>query len=388
MERVGVLSGYLRGSEAIVRETLALADIEIGGGGPIPLYVHDERFYDRVLTQGAFGFGESYMDGWWDCDRIDQLVYRILEEDLISRIPRDWRIAVSWLRAQLLNLQSAPRAAQVAHAHYDLGNDFFAAMLGRTMTYSCAYWPRASTLDEAQEHKLELVCRKLDLGPGDHVLDIGCGWGAFARLAAERTGARVTGVTVSAPQAAFAREHCKGLPVEIHVMDYRAPELLRAGPFTRIVSIGMFEHVGTKNYRTFMQIAREAMGRDGMLLLHTIGRTGWCDSVEPWVDRYIFPNGVLPTLTELTESIDRLFVMEDWHSFGGDYDRTLVAWNANFERAILENDPRIPASDRFRRMWRFYLLSFAASFRARTRMQLWQLVLSARGVRPVYRSPR
>jgi cyclopropane-fatty-acyl-phospholipid synthase len=390
----------------IVRDLLAQVGIEIGGSGPLEIRVHDDRFYDRVLSQGAFGLAESYVDGWWNCDRLDQVICRMLEEDLISRVPRDWRTATAWLRAQLLNLQTVARASQVAHAHYDLGNDFFAAMLGRTMTYSCGYWtpgtsgtsgtpgalgPAATSLDEAQDRKFELICKKLDLGPSDHVLDIGCGWGGFARWAAERVGARVTGVTVSEPQAAFARAHCRGLPVDIQVLDYRSPEMIRRGPFTKVVSVGMFEHVGNKNYRTFMQIARDAMGPSnlgGMMLLQTIGRSGWCESSDAWVDRYLFPNAMLPTMSEISEAAAHMYVIEDWHNFGGDYDKTLMAWHANFERAIVERNPCIPASDRFRRMWRYYLLAFAGSFRSRVRMQLWQVVLSPRGVRSGYRSIR
>jgi cyclopropane-fatty-acyl-phospholipid synthase len=392
-----MLSGYLRGSEVIIRDLLAAIGIEVGGSGPLEIRVNDDRFYDRVLSQGAFGLAESYVDGWWDADRLDQVICRMLEEDLISRVPRDWRTATAWLRAQVVNLQSVARASQVAHAHYDLGNDFFAAMLGRSMTYSCGYWtagslgPAATSLEQAQDRKLELICKKLDVGPGDHVLDIGCGWGSFARWAAEHAGARVTGVTVSEPQAAFAREHCKGLPVDIQVLDYRSSEVLRRGPFTKVVSIGMFEHVGNKNYRTFMQTARDAMGpdaRDGMMLLHTIGRSGWCESFDAWVDRNLFPNSMLPAMSEISEAVARLFVIEDWHNFGGDYDKTLMSWHANFERAIAEKNPCVPGSERFRRMWRYYLLAFAGSFRARVRMQLWQVVLSRRGVRPGYRSIR
>jgi cyclopropane-fatty-acyl-phospholipid synthase len=396
-ERIGMLAGYLRGSEVIIRDLLALAGIEIGGSGPLVIRVHDDRFYDRVLSQGAFGLAESYVDGWWDCDRLDQVICRMFEEDLIARIPRDWRTATAWLRAQLLNLQTVTRASQVAHAHYDLGNEFFAAMLGRSMIYSCGYWtpgalgPEATSLDEAQDRKLELICKKLDLGPADHVLDIGCGWGGFARWAAERVGARVTGVTVSEPQAAFARAHCKGLPVDIQVLDYRSSEMIRRGPFTKVVSIGMFEHVGNKNYRRFMQIARAALGpenRDGRMLLHTIGRSGWCERFDPWVDRYLFPNGMLPSMDEISMAAARRFVIEDWHNFGADYDKTLMAWHANFERAIAEKNPCVPESVRFQRMWRYYLLAFAGSFRSRVRMQLWQVVLSTRGVRSGYRSIR
>jgi cyclopropane-fatty-acyl-phospholipid synthase len=387
-ERIGVLSGYLRDSERLIRDLLASAGVEIGGAGPTAIRIHDERFYDRVLSQGAFGLADSYADAWWDTDRLDQVICRILEHDLIARVPRDWRTAAAWLRAQLLNLQTVRRAPQVAHVHYDLGNEFFAAMLGPTMTYSCGYWTAATTLDEAQDAKHDLICRKLDIGPGDHVLDIGCGWGGFARWAAEHRGARVTGVTVSALQAELARERCRGLPVDIAVLDYRSPEVLRNGPFSKVVSVGMFEHVGNKNYRTFMRVAAGAMGRDGVLLLHTIGRSGWAEPYDAWIDRYVFPNSMLPSMSEISDAASRVFVIEDWHNFGADYDRTLMAWLANFERAVADGHPSVPRDERFRRMWRYYLQSFAGSFRARTRMQLWQVVLATRGVRPGYRSVR
>ena len=387
-ERIAVLTGYLRNSEKLVRELLTSAGVEIGGAGASAIRVHDDRFYDRVLSQGAYGLAESYVDLWWDSDRVDQVICQLLEADLTSRVPRDWRTAAAWLRAQLVNLQTVRRAPQVAHAHYDLGNEFFAAMLGRSMTYSCGYWARAATLDDAQDAKLQLICDKLDIGPRDHVLDIGCGWGGCARWAAERRGARVTGVTVSAPQAEFARAHCRGLPVDIAVMDYRDPEVLRRGPYSKVVSVGMFEHVGSKNYRTFMRIAHDALGDSGVMLLQTIGRSGWTEPSDVWVDRHLFPNAALPAMAEISDAASRLFVIEDWHNFGGDYDRTLMAWHANFERAIADGDPCIPRSDRFRRMWRYYLLSFAGSFRSRVRMQLWQVVLATRGIRPAYRSVR
>ena len=371
----------------MIRDLLAVAGVEVGGVAPRDLRVHDRRFYDRVLSQGALGLGESYLDGWWDCDRIDQLVCRVLEEDLITKVARGWRTAATWLVAQMMNLQTVARAPQVAHAHYDLGNDFFAEMLGRSMMYSCAYWPAAATLDDAQDAKLDLICRKLSIGPSDHVLDIGCGWGGFARWAAV-AGARVTGVTVSAPQAAFARELCADLPVEIEVLDYRSPALRARGPFTKIVSIGMFEHVGNKNYDTFMQVARDLLVPDGVMLLHTIGRSGWAEPYDAFTDRYLFPNSMLPSIAEISEAAERKFVIEDWHALGGDYDPTLMAWHANYRRAVAAEHPSVPNSERFRRMWHYYLLSYAGSFRARVRMQLWQVVLAKRGVRPGYRSVR
>jgi cyclopropane-fatty-acyl-phospholipid synthase len=383
-----VLATTTRDAERLIRDLLELAGIGVGGTGPMDVRVHDRRFYDRVLSQGALGLGESYMDGWWDCDHIDQLVCRVLEQDLIAKVERGWRTTAAWLRAQVMNLQTVARAPQVAHKHYDLGNDFFAAMLGRAMMYSCAYWPRATGLDQAQDHKNELICKKLGITADDHVLDIGCGWGGFARWTAEHTGARVTGVTVSAPQAEFARTLCKGLPVEVAVLDYRSPDIARKGPFTKIVSIGMFEHVGDKNYRTFMATARGLLTRDGMMLLHTIGRSGWAEPYDAFTDRYLFPNSMLPSMAEISEATAELFVVEDWHAFGGDYDPTLMAWHANYQRAVADRHPAVPTSERFRRMWHYYLLSYAGNFRARVRMQLWQVVLATRGVKPGYRSIR
>lgn len=371
----------------MIRDLLGAVGAEVGGVGPFDLRVHDRRFYDRVFSQGALGLGESYLDGWWDCDHIDQLVSRVLEQDLISKVQRGWRTTATWLAAQLMNLQTVARSPQVAHMHYDLGNEFFAEMLGRTMMYSCAYWPDATTLDAAQDAKLDLICRKLGIGPGDHVLDIGCGWGGFAHWAA-KAGARVTGVTVSAPQAAHARALCAELPVDIEVMDYRAPGLAARGPFTKIVSLGMFEHVGSKNYETFMQIARDVLVPDGLMLLQTIGRSGWAEPYDAFTDRYILPNSMLPSMAEISDAAARRFVIEDWHAFGGDYDTTLMAWHANYQRATAARHPSVPTDPRFHRLWNYYLLSYAGSFRARVRMQLWQIVLAKRGVRPGYRSVR
>jgi len=248
------------------------------------------------------------------------------------------------------------------------------------MAYSCGYWRAASTLDEAQDAKHELIAHKIGLAPGMTVLDIGSGWGAFARFAAGRYGARVTGVTLSPAQAAFAREHCRGLPVAIHEQDYR--EIV--GRFDRVVSIGMFEHVGPRNHRRFFEQAARCLKPHGLLLLHTIGSLRSTRTGDPWIDRFIFPNGVLPSAAQIARAAEGVFVVEDWHNFGADYDRTLMAWHANLERAW----PHLPRGEdhRFRRLWRYYLLTCAGSFRARVN-QLWQLVLSPSGVTGGYRRP-
>ncbi|EAP72903.1 Cyclopropane-fatty-acyl-phospholipid synthase [Ralstonia solanacearum UW551] len=203
-------------------------------------------------------------------------------------------------------------------------------------------------------------------------LDIGCGWGSFMRFAAERYGVQCTGATISAEQADFVRTRCAGLPIEVRLADYRDLD----GRFDRIVSLGMFEHVGRKNHETYLRVAERCLADDGLLLLHTIGRNATGHGTDPWIDRYIFPNGEIPTLADIGLACEDRFVVEDLHNFGADYDRTLMAWHANFEAAW----PVFAGTlgPRFRRMWRYYLLSCAGAFRARD-LQLWQWVLSKPG---------
>jgi cyclopropane-fatty-acyl-phospholipid synthase len=357
---------------------LARAGVEIDGPNDWDFQVRDPRVFRRVFAQGSLGLGEAYMDGWWEARRLDQFFHRVIAARLDREI-RPLRVLATYLKARLLNLQTQARAWHVGRAHYDLGNDLYRAMLDRRMVYSCGYWAEgARTLDEAQEAKLDLICRKLALRPGQRVLDIGCGWGGFARFAAERYGVKVVGITISERQLEVAREVCAGLPVELRLLDYRDLE----GEFDRIVSIGMFEHVGYKNHRTYFEVARRVLKRDGLFLLHTIADERSNAGTDPWIERYIFPNGDIPSLTQIAAATEDLFVVEDVHNFGADYDRTLMAWLENFERAW----PRLRSryDERFRRMWRFYLCSCAGGFRAR-QLQLYQVVLSPRGVPGGYR---
>jgi len=371
---------------------LGRADIRVGGDRPWDIQLLDPDVPERVLAQGTLGLGESYMDGHWATERLDQFFDKLVRAQA-SRAGRPIALAAKpplWhlLKARLLNLQTQSRAWQVGQQHYDLGNDFYAAMLDPRMTYTCAYWSSgAQTLDQAQEAKLELVCRKLMLQPGMRVLDIGCGWGSFMRYAAERHGVHCVGVTVSAEQVALGRELCNGLPVEFRLQDYRelvdkVDEL--GGRFDRVVSLGMFEHVGHKNYAAFMRVAEAALKPEGLFLLHTIGRNERGNGTDPWIDKYIFPNGELPTIARIGRVCERRFVVEDLHNFGADYDRTLMSWYANVEAAW----PRFAEAlgERFRRMWTYYLLSCAGAFRARD-IQLWQWVLSPRGVPGGYHRP-
>lgn len=361
-----------RKAEKIGKELLSLAGIAVNGKDPSDIKVHNNAFYQRVLRDGALGLGESYMDGWWDCPALDQCLNKILLANLEREVKGSGKLAWHVLKSRLFNLQRAGRAYQVGERHYDIGNDLYKAMLDKRMLYTCGYWKAADTLDDAQEAKLKLVCQKVRLEPGMRVLELGCGWGSFAKYAAENYGAEVTAVTVSRQQVEWGRELCQGLPVRIELEDYRNV----SGTYDRVVSIGILEHVGYKNYRTYMETADRCLKDDGIAFVHTIGGNVSATTANAWTTKYIFPNGLLPSIAQIGKAMENIFVMEDWHNFGPDYDKTLMAWHANFEKAwpALKNK----YGERFYRMWRFYLLSAAAGFRSRAN-QLWQIVMTKRG---------
>ncbi len=359
-------------AEDLVKKLLKSADIEVNGSHPWDIQVHDDRFYDRVLKEVALGLGESYMDGWWDSQAIDQFIDRALRARLDQVIKGNWKILLQVLRAKLFNLQSSARAFQIGERHYDLGNDLYQAMLDKRLNYTCAYWKEASTLDEAQEAKLDLVCRKIGLKPGMKVLELGCGWGSFAKYAAEKYGVEVLGVTVSEKQVELGRELCQGLPVELRLQDYREVE----GQYDRVISIGVMEHVGYKNYRTYMEVVDRTLRPGGVGFFHTIGSNTSEIRTNAWTEKYIFPNGMLPSIAQLSRAMEGLFVIEDLHNIGPHYDPTLMAWHANFEKAWPDLQDKY--SERFYRMWRYYLLSSAGGFRSRMN-QLWQVVFTRPG---------
>jgi len=351
---------------------LELAGITINGGARYDIQIHNEQLYRRVLSQTALGLGESYMDGWWDSPALDQFFDRLLRAELEEKIKG--RLAVKWriFKALLFNRQSRKRAFQVGKKHYDVGNDLYKKMLDKRLVYTGAYWKQARNLDEAQEAKLELICRKLDLKPGMKVLDLGCGWGSFAKYAAEKYQVQVTGLTVSKEQVELGRQLCQGLPIKLELADYRSAQ----GQYDRVLSIGIMEHVGYKNYVEYMKVTNRCLKPGGLAFIHTIGRNESDTKVNDWTDRYIFPNGMIPSIAQLGKAMEGFFVMEDWHNFGPDYDKTLMAWHNNFEAAWPELKEKY--GERFHRMWRYYLLSSAAGFRAR-QTQLWQIVMTRRG---------
>lgn len=359
---------------------LAHADIELNGSRPWDVKVHNEDLYKRALQQGTLGVGEAYMDGWWDCDQMDEMFYRAISAHLDHRFTDAGMAAYALkLYQTLFNLQNKNRAFEVGEKHYDFGNDMFAWMLGPTMNYSCGYWKNAATLDEAQTAKMDLICRKLQLSPGMKVLDIGCGWGALCKYMADNYGVDATGISVSKEQIEYAKNENPG--IKWIMDDYRALD----GEYDRVFSVGMFEHVGYKNYDEFMQKVHQLLKPDGLFLLHTIGANYQRKGTDPWINKYIFPNGMVPSEDNVTKAFADLFVMEDWHNFGADYDKTLMAWAERFEDGC--DRDKFKHTEKMRRMFRYYLLSCAGAFRARD-LQLWQIVLSPHGVPGGYRSVR
>jgi cyclopropane-fatty-acyl-phospholipid synthase len=366
--------------ERIFNNVATAADITINGTNPWDIQVHNKGLYSRLLHTGSLGFGEAYMDNWWDCSRIDEMMFHIIRAKLPEKLKTmGWNATklflnkLNFIEAIFINRQNKKRAKLVGEKHYDIGNKLYAAMLDKRMVYTCGYWKKATNLDDSQEAKLKLVCEKLNLQPGQKILDIGCGWGSFAKYAAEYYGVSVVGITISKEQAELAKKNCKDLPIEIRLEDYRQLN----EKFDHIVSLGMFEHVGYKNYALYFKVAQCCLKNDGLFLMHTIGSNISINKGEPWIDKYIFQNGHLPSLKQIAKACEDVFVIEDMHNFGADYDKTLMAWHKNFVR----NWPELKANydERFYRMWTYYLLSCAGTFRARD-IQLWQLVLSKQGV--------
>jgi cyclopropane-fatty-acyl-phospholipid synthase len=359
----------MSGAQHVLSDLLAIADIQVDGDRPWDIHVHDQRFFSRVLASGTLGFGESYMDGWWDCDALDEMCCRAIRAGLEKRFA--FRLANVWalLTAVLVNQQTPRRSRKVGRVHYDLSNDFFQAMLDPNMQYSCALFAEGDDLASAQLRKLDWICQRLRLRPGLRLLDIGCGWGGLARYAASYYGCHVVGITLSQEQFRYAQDWCRGLDMEIQLRDYR--EITER--FDRVVSVGMVEHVGHKNYRTYMRAAARSLGENGLFLCQGICGNVSRFHVDPWIERYIFPNSVLPSLAGLARAAEGVFIVEDIKNIGPNYDPTLLAWEENFRCAWPRFADRY--GERFRRMWRFYLLSCAGAFRARS-LQVFSILFS------------
>ena len=365
-----------------IQDLLAPIDIEINGHRPWDIQVKDEEFYRRVFREGSLGLAESYMEGWWECASLDEFFYRLFKADLEKKIKSNLKLKWLVVKARLFNRQTKKRAAKSIAGHYDIGNELYKRMLDPLMIYSCGYWQDAESLKQAQENKLELICRKLKLEEGQRVLDIGCGWGGFAYYCAKNYKVKVTGITISRRQYDLAKERCRGLDVEIRLQDYRD---LNDEKYDHIVSIGMLEHVGYKNYRYFMDAVKRNLKDNGVCLLQFIGNNESKYTTDPWINQYIFSEGLIPSMTQISEAMEGRLILQDVHNFGPYYDKTLMAWYQNFKDAW----PQIqqPYNEMFYRMWKLYLCSAAASFRVK-RLQLWQLVVTGKDFLPMYESVR
>ncbi|MGL5904394.1 MAG: cyclopropane fatty acyl phospholipid synthase [Cetobacterium sp.] len=358
-------------SKDTVSNLLRGANITINEGKTSTITVNDDSFYKKILLDGSLGLGETYVDKIWDSEHVDDFIFKILRGNLEEHYNSELAISLAKEKFKdLINPQNIFNSKKDISYHYDTGNNLFYNMLDKRMVYTCGYWKNAKNLDEAQENKMELICKKIGLKPGMTVLDVGCGWGPFMKYAAEKYGAICTGITLSKEQIKLGEEMCKGLPVTFVYKDYRE---FQSEQFDRIVSIGMFEHVGYRNYLTYMNKMNSLLKDDGIFLLHTIGGLKDKPEADPWIKKYIFPNGSIPSIGAIGKSIENNFFMEDWHDFGLDYDKTLMCWHENF----VKNWDKIKDDydEKFKRVWEYYLLSCAGAFRAKD-LGLWQIVLT------------
>ena len=353
-----------------------------GSGAPVRLTIHELAFFSRIATRGKLGLGESYTADEWDADDLVAFFELLLgNADAAAERHANLRRLLE-LRPRLRRRNGLARARRNIAYHYDLGNDLFELMLDETMTYSCAVFERPeATLAEAQTAKLDRLCRLLDLGPEDHVLEIGCGWGSFARHAADTRGCRVTAITISREQAAVARERTRGLPVEILERDYRSVD----GRYTKVVSIEMLEAIGADQFGTFFATIDRVLAPGGRAAVQTIlvpeQRWDRYRRTPDWIERYVFPGCLIPSLEALARAAKRhsrlgIYGVDE---IGEHYAETLRRWRAGFH-ARIEDVRQLGYDRRFERTWDFYLAFCEAAFRTRA-LRDAQLLLARAGSR-------
>jgi len=368
-----ILRRALEGLEGGALE-VALPDGELrrfGHGKTVALAVHDRALLRRLATRGVMGFGESYTAGEWSTDDLVALCELLLRnaEAARHRHPRLRRLLDARPRPNTRN--GLFRARRNIAYHYDLGNELFALMLDDTMTYSCAVFGHDDEpLADAQRRKYRLICERLQLEPSDRVLEIGCGWGGFAAFAATEFGCSVTGLTISRAQALLARERTAGLDVRIVEQDYREHVLEHRGGYTKIASIEMLEAIGERQFGTYFAALDRLLEPGGIACVQTIlvpdERWNRYRRKPDWIERYVFPGCLIPSLGALTHAAatrSKLAITRV-DEIGPHYAETLRRWRASFNRN-LERVRRLGYDERFVRTWDFYLASCEAAFRTR-----------------------
>ena len=377
-------------AEKFVRDLFSQVEIEVNGSNPWDPQVHNPAAYNMMVSRGSVGLGETYMHGYWDCEQLDQFFARVTSVDLRKLIPVNFPTVSLAVGAYLKNRQLPKAAWEVGRMHYDLPDEVWEATLDSAMTGSCAYYRNPTdTLEEAQLNKCRMTLDKVGLKSGHSLLDIGVGWAAFSGLAAQEYGAHPIGITVSEGQKAYIHKRY-GEAIDVRVNPWQETELRE--PVDCIVSAEMFEHVGSDNYRSFFEFCRRSIKEDGLMNLHTIVRHTPSKHIDPWMDKYIYPGGCIPTLGQITTAVHGLFHVVDVHDIGGHYPATLRAWMDNFRRnwdsvkslgsARLGMDPEV-----FCRMWLYHYMASAGGFMS-SRISVHQIVLSPNGVPGRYQSIR
>jgi cyclopropane-fatty-acyl-phospholipid synthase len=380
-------------SKNIVLKLFRLTDIRLG----TDITVHDDSFYNDLLKYKTLGFGESFMSAKIETPNLESLCIKLQRLNVLSimdylKILSFWNYLylifyVFWkiynfILFNITNFNTILRSKKVAKVHYNLPDVLYTHMLDPTMLYSCGYFKDTNNLETAQTQKADLIITKLHISDGDEILEIGCGWGFIAaRIANANRNVNVTAITISSEQIKYCNQKYKLPNLRFILIDYRQiPE----NSFNKIYSVGMFEHVGAKNYKDFFNITYKLLKDDGIMLLHTICKSKYNPISDPWFEKYIFPGGYLPSVAEISRNIELTnYSFADLQEFGYYYATTLQCWLDNFENTYSQFSHLF--DDKFKRMWKLYLIFSKVGFNS-GHIKLHQFVFTKSAVGVYHRN--